>query len=138
MGEHNPRIIEPDAELDGLAHSVIGAAIEVHRRLGPGLDESLYENALAVEFRMRGIGFSRQEVVPVIYRGEAIEAIGEKRLDMIIEGKLIVELKAVDQLAPIHKAQAITYLKITGHKLALLINFNSAILKDGIKRAVCT
>jgi GxxExxY protein len=124
---------EPDAEFDALTGNVIGAAIEVHRQLGPGLDEGLYENALAIELRLRGIKFSRQVIVPVVYRGEAI---GEKRLDLVIEGRLVVELKAVEQLASVHKAQVLTYLKITGLRLGLLINFNVPALKEGIKRII--
>jgi GxxExxY protein len=131
MSSNQP--VEPDSELDALAHRVIGAAIEVHRRLGPGLDESLYEEALAIELRLQAIGFARQVIIPVTYRDEII---GEKRLDLVIEGKLILELKAVEQLAPIHKAQVVTYLKITGHKLALLINFNSVLLRNGINRII--
>ena len=124
---------EPEAEFDALTGNVIGAAIEVHRQLGPGLDEGLYENALAIELRLRGIKFSRQVIVPVVYRGEGI---GEKRLDLVIEGKLVVELKAVEQIASVHKAQVLTYLKITGLRLGLLINFNVPALKEGIKRII--
>jgi GxxExxY protein len=117
-----------------LSGAVIGAAIEVHRVLGPGLDEALYEAALAIELRRRNIAFTRQVVTPVDYKGERI---GEKRLDFVIDGRLLLELKAVEELAAVHKAQVLTHLKITGLKLGLLINFNSAILKDGIKRIIC-
>jgi GxxExxY protein len=123
-----------DPELNVLTGNVIGAAIEVHRILGPGLDEATYEAALAVEFRLRGINFARQVVVGVSYKGEAV---GEKRLDFLVDGKLIVELKAVEQLAPLHKSQVITYLKITRYRLGLLINFNSVLLKDAIQRIAC-
>ena len=128
-----PTVAEPDESLDIPAHSVIGAAIEVHRRLGPGLDEALYEQALAIELKIQQLSFARQVAFPVLYRDQII---GEKRLDLVVQGKLIVELKAVDQLSPIHTSQVLTYLKVTGHQLALLINFNSKILKDGIKRIV--
>jgi GxxExxY protein len=128
-----PPFVEPDRELDALASAVIGAAIEVHRATGPGLDEASYENALAIEFRLRGIPFARQVIVTVAYKNENI---GERRLDFLVNGQLILEIKAVEQLAPIHKAQVNTYLKITGFKLGLLINFNVPILKDGIKRIV--
>ena len=131
--DEEPPFVEPDRELDALASAVIGAAIEVHRRTGPGLDEASYENALAIEFRLRGIQFARQVLIQVGYKGEVI---GERRLDFLVGGKLILEIKAVEQLAPVHKAQVNSYLKITGHKLGLLINFNVPILKDGIKRII--
>jgi GxxExxY protein len=124
---------EPATEFDILTASVIGAAIEVHRQLGPGLDEILYENALSIELRLRGIAFARQVIIPVVYKGKAI---GEKQLDFVIDGKLIVELKAVEQIASVHKAQVLTYLKITGHKIGLLINFNVPALKEGIRRII--
>jgi len=124
---------EPDTELDRLAHEVIGAAIEVHRILGPGFLECIYEEALCVELNLRSIPFVRQVPVPVAYKGVAI---GQGRLDLLISGKMIVEIKAVETLAAIHHAQAISYLKATGHQLALLINFNAALLKDGIKRVI--
>lgn len=124
---------EPSEQVDGLAYAVIGAAIEVHRLLGPGFLEAVYEQALAVELRLRGIPFSRQAVVAVNYKGQLV---GEGRLDLLVGNALIVELKAVDALAPIHFAQVISYLKMTGHQLGLLINFNVPILKEGIKRVV--
>jgi GxxExxY protein len=129
-----PPYVEPDRELDELARLTIGAAIEVHRRLGPGLDESLYQAAIEVELQSRGIPFARQVEVPVEYKGVKI---GTRRIDLIVGNRLVVELKAVEQLTPLHKAQGLTYLKITGLKLALLINFNTIILKDGIKRIIC-
>lgn len=124
---------EPSAELDRLANAVIGAAIEVHRVLGPGYVESVYEEALAVELELRGIPFARQIPAAVDYKGHAV---GEGRLDLLVGGKLVVELKAVEALAPIHSAQVISYLKATGHELGLLINFNVALLKEGIRRIV--
>jgi GxxExxY protein len=124
---------EPSADLDRLAHSVIGAAIEVHRLLGPGFLEAVYEEALCIELRLRGIPFARQVVVALDYKGQAV---GEGRLDLLIDGSLIIELKAVDMLLPIHSAQLLSYLKMTGHPLGLLINFNVPILKYGIKRTV--
>ena len=125
--------VEPDQELDSLASAVIGAAIEVHRNLGPGLDEILYESGLCVEFCIRGISFARQVVVPVAYKGEVI---GDKRIDLIVENRLIIELNAVECLTALHKVQLHTYLKIMKCKLGLLINYNSSVLKDGIKRVV--
>lgn len=124
---------EPRKELDRLAHAVIGAAIEVHRLLGPGFLESVYEEALCVELRLRGISFVSQPVMAVDYKGHIV---GESRLDLLVGDSLIVELKAIDALAPIHTAQVISYLKATGHQLGLLINFNVSVLKDGIKRIV--
>ncbi len=124
---------EPTQEVDRLAHAVIGAAIEVHRTLGPGFLESVYEEALCVELELRGIPFARQPIVSVIYKGRAI---GEGRIDLLVGGILIVELKAVEELAPIHSAQVISYLKMTSRQLGLLINFNVPVLKDGIKRII--
>jgi GxxExxY protein len=126
---------EPTQEIDNLAHAVIGAAIEVHRILGPGFLESVYEEALCVELELRGIPFSRQASVTVNYKGHTV---GEGRLDLLVDNALIVEAKAVDALAPIHTAQVLSYLKATGHQLGLLINFNVPVLKDGIKRIVLT
>jgi GxxExxY protein len=120
-------------ELDRLARNVIGAAIEVHRELGPGLLESVYEQALCFELSLRGIPFAHQVTIPVTYKGQVI---GEGRLDVLVGSVLVVELKAVDALAPIHTAQLLTYLKVTGYRLGLLINFNVPILKQGIKRLV--
>ncbi len=124
---------EPPAELDRLAHAVIGAAIEVHRVLGPGFLESVYEEALAVELGLRGVAFVRQAPVAVDYKGHAV---GEGRSDFLVGGELVVELKAVDALAPIHSAQVISYLKAMGRPLGLLINFNVPVLKEGIRRIV--
>lgn len=124
---------EPSEELDRLAYAVIGAAIEVHRGLGPGFLESVYQGALCVELRLRTIPFRSQTVVSVNYKGQTV---GEGRLDLLVGNALIVELKAVETLAPIHSAQLLSYLKMTGHPLGLLINFNVPILKDGIRRII--
>jgi GxxExxY protein len=124
---------EPDAESDRLAQEVIGAAIEIHRALGPGFLESVYEQAMGIELGLRGISSERQVPVAVNYKGHSI---GESRLDLLVDGRLVVELKAVDQFAPIHTAQVMSYLKATGHQLGLLINFNVVRLKDGVKRVV--
>ena len=120
-----------DARIEEAANKVIGAAIEVHRHLGPGYLESVYEEALAVELTLRGIPFARQVVFGLDYKGHVI---GEGRLDFLVDDCLIVELKAVEGLAPIHTAQCISYLKANQRRLALLINFNVSVLKDGIKR----
>ena len=119
-------------EENHLSHEVIGAAIEVHRRLGPGLLESVYEECLSIELRNRGIAHERQKPVSVVYRGVDVGA--GYRADLIIEGILIVELKAMATCAPVHKAQLLTYLRLTGCKLGLLINFGMETLRDGIER----
>src|SRR5215217_5897767 len=118
----DPPYVEPDPELNVLTSAVIGAAIEVHRNFGPGLDEDLYEEALCEELRLRGVPFQCQVWFDVIYKGKII---GRKRVDLIVGERFVVELKAVEELAPIHKAQVLTYLKISGNKLGLLINFNT-------------
>jgi hypothetical protein len=124
---------EPDKLLDELARVVVDAALEVHRELGPGFTENVYEEALAVELRLREVLFERQQAVSVSYKGYAV---GEGRVDLLVGGELIVELKAVEKLLPVHKAQIISYLKARGSTLALLINFNERLLRDGIQRVV--
>lgn len=119
--------------LENYAHQVIGAAIEVHRTLEPGFVESVYEQALAVEMTLRHLPFVQQYPVSISYKGRAV---GDSRLDFLIGDCLIVELKAVESLLPIHKAQVISYLRTTGLTLGLLINFNVEILKNGIKRII--
>jgi GxxExxY protein len=126
---------EPSAELDALAHRVIGAAIEVHRVLGPGFLESVYEEALCVELAARGIGFTRQVPVGVDYKGRRV---GEARLDLVVDHRVVVELKAVESIAPIHVAQVLSYLKATELRLALLITFNVTVLRRGIRRLIHT
>jgi GxxExxY protein len=126
-------LAEPNSELDRLAHDVIGAAIEVHRILGPGFLESVYEEALCVELGLRGIQFVRQYQSSVDYKGHAV---GEHRLDLLVGDVLVVELKAADSLAPVHAAQVLSYLKTTGKQLGLLINFNTPVLRQGIRRVV--
>jgi len=120
-------------ERDPRTYAIIGAAIEVHRVLGPGYLESVYEEALAVELNLRGVAFERQKGMSVDYKGHAV---GEGRLDLLVDGCLIVELKAVEALAPIHTSQVISYLKATQLPLGLLINFNVPLLKEGIKRII--
>lgn len=119
---------------DAQTEAVIGAAIEVHRTLGPGFLESIYEEALCIELELRGIAFARQRSVPLQYKGRAI---GVDRPDLIIEESLIVDLKAIEALKGIHRAQIISYLRATGLKRGLLINFNELLLKDGIQRISC-
>ncbi|HMA35034.1 MAG TPA: GxxExxY protein [Chloroflexia bacterium] len=113
---------------------VIGAAIEVHRQLGPGLLESAYETCLCYELEQQGLPVVRQQALPVVYKGVRLDA--GYRLDLVVGDQLIVEIKAVEGLLPIHGAQLLTYLRLSGCPLGLLINFNVPILKDGIKRLV--
>ena len=116
-----------------LARAVIGAAIEVHKLLGPGFLESVYEEALAVELDIRGVAFERQRPVSITYKGRHV---GQARLDFFVADELVVELKAVDALAGVHTAQVISYLTALGKPLGLLINFNVPLLKQGIRRVV--
>jgi len=120
--------------LDRITKTIIGAAIEVHRALGPGLLESAYEACLAFELVERGLMVEQQKPLPVIYRGIKLDCA--YRLNLLVEGEVIVEVKAVDRLAPIHQAQMLSYLKLSGCKVGLLINFNVKVLKDGIIRVV--
>jgi GxxExxY protein len=124
----------PVIEADPLSASVIGAAIEVHRHLGPGLLESVYETCLCRELTLRGVPFRAQVELPVIYKGE--QTGQTLRIDLIVADSLIVEIKTIEKLLPIHDAQLLTYLRLTKIHTGLLLNFNSAYLKDGIKRLV--
>jgi len=117
-----------------IAHAIIGAAIEVHRRLGPGLLESAYEECLAHELRLRNLRVDQQVGLPVVYKETKLDC--GYRLDIVVEGRIVVELKSVGSLAPIHEAIILTYLRLSGHKVGLLINFNVAILKDGVRRFI--
>lgn len=119
---------------DNLSNQVIGLAIEVHRNLGPGLLESVYEQCLSYELQLNNIQHQCQVEVPVIYKGHQLNQ--NYRIDLLIENQLIIELKSVDKLQGIHQAQLLTYMKLTQVKTGLLINFNEAILKNGIKRFV--
>ena len=120
-------------ELNRLTEKIIGCAIEVHRQLGPGLLEATYEAALCVELEAANLKYQRQPIFPAVYKGKKI---GEYRLDLIVEDAVVVEIKSVERLDPVFEAQVLTYLKITGKKVGLLINFNSRFLKDGVKRFV--
>ena len=121
-------------ELNLLTERIIGAAIAVHRELGPGLLESTYEACLAHELGEGGIKVERQKSLPVTYRNVALDC--GYRVDMLVEEKIIVELKAVDNLDPVHQAQLLSYLRLSGCKVGLLINFNVKLLRDGIRRLV--
>jgi GxxExxY protein len=123
--------VEIDPKLNELTYQVIGAAMEVHKTIGPGFSESVYEEALVIELQERDIPFLRQVKIEIGYKGRKV---GEGRIDLIIGGELVLELKAVEKLLPLHSAQLLSYLKATGKKLGLLINFNVPVLKDGIER----
>lgn len=118
----------------GLSYDIIGAAIEVHKVLGPGLLESTYESCLGYELIQRGISFQRQLALPVTYKGTLIDA--SYRIDFLVENTVILELKSIEKLLPIHEAQIATYLKLSNVKVGILINFNVLQLMDGIKRIV--
>lgn len=124
-----------DPTINSLTQKIIGAAIEVHKELGPGYLESTYETALAIEFGLQNLNFLRQHPVKLDYKGYTV---GEGRLDLLVEDCIVVELKAIERTLPIHHAQVISYLKATGHPLGLLINFNVPVLRTGIKRIVLT
>jgi GxxExxY protein len=119
---------------DPLTERVIGLAIEVNRTLGSGLLESVYEDCLCHEFRAHGIEHHRQLVPPVSYKGLKLEA-GFK-IDAVVERRLVLELKAVEQILPVHEAQLLTYMKLGNYRIGLLLNFHVALLKDGVKRMV--
>ena len=119
--------------MDKLTERIIGCAIEVHRQLGPGLLESIYESALCVELEFEKIQFQRQVALPIEYQGRPL---GEHRLDLIVEEKVVVELKSVERFDPVFEAQLLTYLKLAKLRVGLLIKFNSRLLPDGVKRFV--
>jgi len=120
--------------INQITEEIIGAAIEVHRTLGPGLLESAYEECLCRELTLRGIPFERQRALALEYKGLSLDC--GYRLDLLVADLVVVEIKAVESLLPIHEAQALTYLKLGGWKVALLINFNVPVLKRGIRRLV--
>lgn len=117
-----------------LTHEIIGAAIAVHKELGPGLLEAVYEECLCHELGIRSLPFERQKPIPVIYRETKLDC--GYRADIVVSGRIIVEIKAITAVAPIHEAIMLTYLRLSGCKIGLLINFHSAVLKDGVKRYV--
>jgi GxxExxY protein len=129
-------MIEPTFEHDRVARQIVDSAFAVHTALGPGLLESFYEQCLATELRIRNLSVERQVAVPIVYRNTRIEA--GLRIDMVVEGLVIVEAKAVETILPIHAAQLLTYLKLSDHQLGLLINFNVTLIKNGIRRIVHT
>ena len=117
-----------------LSHQIIGAAIEVHRLIGPGLLESVYEAALCRELRLKGLTVDRQVSVPVNYKGEVLDC--HVKLDLLVGGRVIVEVKAVETLIYVHKAQLLTYLRLQNLWLGLLINFNVEVLRNGVRRVL--
>ena len=122
------------ARAEAAARESIDAALQVHKLLGPGLLESAYEHCLAHEISRRGLRVQRQLALPIVYEGEKLDA--GYRLDLVVDGVVIVEIKSIDALAPIHEAQVLTYLKLSGLRIVLLMNFNVALLKQGLERFV--
>lgn len=120
-------------EINHLTETIIGLAIEVHRHLGPGLSEVAYERALSIELTESRIPFHRQVGIPVVYKGEIV---AEYRPDFVVADLVLVEVKSVERLIAVHRAQMLTYLRVTGRELGLLLNFNEPLLKDGIQRVV--
>ena len=120
--------------LNGITEAIIGGAIQVHRVLGPGLLESAYEACLAFELKKRGLRIEQQKPLPLVY--DQVKLDCGYRIDLLVEGAVVVEVKSVDALAPIHEAQVISYLKLSGCKVGLLINFNVLQLKDGVRRFI--
>ena len=121
-------------DVERVASAVVDAVVVVYRELGPGLLESVYEACLCRELHGRGVGFAKQVPVPVVYRGARLDA--DLRLDLLVEDSVIVEVKAVEELTPVHEAQLLTYLKLTGLRLGLLVNLNVAKIRHGIRGMV--
>jgi len=122
----------PD-DLEDLIHQTVGACIAVHEEVGPGLLEFVYAQALAIELESRHIGFINEHLVPVVYTGKTL---GQYRIDILVDGRLVLELKAVERVLPVHVAQMLTYLSVTKCRAGLLINFNVEVMKSGIRRVV--
>jgi GxxExxY protein len=121
-------------EIDRITESIIGAAIDVHRELGPGLLESTYQACLAYELALRGLKVEREKAIDVTYKNSSIDC--SYRVDLLVENCVIVEVKSAERLDPVHAAQVLTYLKLSGHQVGLLMNFNVVLLKDGVRRMV--
>ena len=117
-----------------ITREIIGAAMEVHRLLGPGLLESAYEECLVRELALRKLNVERQKPIPIVYKDVKLEC--GYRIDLLVESRIVVELKSIEAIAPVHQAVVLTYLRLSGRRLGLLINFNVAVLKDGIKRYI--
>ena len=128
------RLLSPlSPELEELIRRTIGAMLIVHRELGSGMSEAVYAAALRIELSARGIAFESEKLVPVRYRGQLI---GQHRVDLLVEGQLVVEVKSVESLHPVHVAQVVSYLRLTGARAGVLVNFNVPLLKQGIRRIV--
>ena len=123
-----------DRSFDDGTREIIGAAIDVHREPGPGLLESVYEACLCRELSRRGLSFERQIALPIAYKGEKLDA--GLRIDLLVDDRVVIELKSVEKLGPVHEAQLLTYLKLTGKQIGLLLNFNVRRMTDGVKRMV--
>ena len=121
-------------DINQLSNKIIGAAIEVHKVLGPGLLESAYEECLCHELELRGLHYERQKPLPVVYKGRKLDC--GYRLDVVVEKAIILELKSSEKMEPIYEAQLLTYLKLSGLHLGLILNFNVPMMRDGIKRVV--
>ena len=134
MKKFTAEAAETNKNINEITEAIIGAAISVHKELGPGLLESTYEACLAYELAEKGVKFERQKSLPVIYRNIRLDC--GYRVDLLVEDRVTVEIKAVEKLEPIHEAQLLSYLKLSGCKIGLLINFNVKILKNGIHRLV--
>jgi GxxExxY protein len=120
-------------EINAVTQRIIGCAIQVHRILGPGLLEAMYEAAMRIEFDDAGVKYDRQTRLPAYYKGRLL---GEYRVDLVVDNLVLVEVKSVERLNPVFEAQLLTYLRLTGKRIGLLINFNSRLLKDGVKRLI--
>jgi GxxExxY protein len=125
---------EVSASVDDVARTIVDAGLQVHKALGPGLLESAYEHCLAHELFTRGVAFERQVPLPIAYKGTRLDA--GYRIDLLVEGVVVVEIKAVEALSRLHEAQVLTYLRLSGRRIGLLMNFNVAILKHGLRRLV--
>jgi GxxExxY protein len=136
MSEPKARYEKLDPLVEKIAQTVVDAAYKLHSTLGPGLLESVYEAFFCHELKLRGLSVEKQVSLPLTYEGMTLD--GGLRLDLLVENKLVVELKAVECLLKIHQAQLKTYLKLSGHSLGLLINFNVPLIKDGIERVILT
>ena len=121
-------------KLEELTEAIIGAAVEVHKALGPGLLESIYEECLCHELRLRGLRFQRQLPTPITCKGVQLQSAC--RLDVVVEGKVVIEIKAVENVLPVHEAQLLSYMRLGGYSVGLLLNFDGPVLKDGITRMV--
>jgi GxxExxY protein len=130
-GHSKDRIV---MDINKLSSKIIGAAIEVHKTLGPGLLESTYEECLCHELSLRGLEFERQKPLPITYKNKKLDC--SYRLDIVVEDEIILELKSCEKIEPIHRAQLLTYLKLSGLQLGLVLNFNVPLMRDGIVRIV--